>query len=110
MHYLLSVIDDTTNPGPDDEPGAIDTFNDQLKADGQWVFAGGLETIDTSTVVDARSGETAITDGPFVESKEFLAGFWVIQAPDLEVALELAAHGSKACRRKVEVRPFNGVA
>ena len=46
------------------------------------------------------------TDGPFVESKEYLAGFWVIEAPDLDVALKLAAEGSKACNRKVEVRPF----
>ena len=110
MHYLLSVIDDATNPGPADEPGAVDTFNQQLKDDGYWVFAGGLEGLDASTVVDARSGETAITDGPFAETKEYLAGFWVIEAADLDVALELAAGGSKACHRKIEVRPFDGIA
>ncbi len=46
------------------------------------------------------------TDGPFVETKEWVSGFWVIEAPDLDVALELAAAGSKACHRRVEVRPF----
>ena len=46
------------------------------------------------------------TDGPYAESKEFIGGFWVIEAPDLDVALKLAAEGSKACRGKVEVRPF----
>ena len=110
MHYLLSVIDDATNPGGADEPGAIDAFNQRLKDDGCWVFAGGLEGLDTSTVVDARSGGTAITDGPFAETKEYLAGFWVIEAADLDVALELAAGGSKACNRKIEVRPFDGIA
>jgi len=50
------------------------------------------------------------TDGPFVESKEFLNGFWIIEAPDLDVALKLATEGSKACNRKVEVRPFEGIA
>jgi len=110
MHYLLSVIDDSANPGPADEPGAVERFNQQLKDDGYWVFAGGLEALDASTVVDARSGETAITDGPFAETKEFLAGFWVIEAADLDVALELAAGGSRACHRKIEVRPFDGIA
>ena len=110
MHYLLSEIDDAADPGPADEPGAVEAFNTKLKDDGYWVFAGGLEALDASTVVDARSGETAITDGPFAETKEFLAGFWVIEAADLDVALELAAGGSKACHRKIEVRPFDGIA
>ena len=110
MHYLLSVVDDSTNPGPADEPGAVDAFNQKLQDEGHWVFGGGLERPDASTVVDARTGETAITDGPFVESKEYLAGFWVIEAADLDVALKLAAEGSKACNRRVEVRPFLGIA
>ncbi|NPD04520.1 hypothetical protein HN031_07460 [Nocardioides sp. zg-1308] len=110
MHYLLSVVDDTATPGPADEPGAVDRFNDQLKQDGYWVFAGGLQTLDTATVVDARSGDTTVTDGPFAETKEYLAGFWVIEASDLDVALTLAEGGSRACRRKIEVRPFDGIA
>jgi hypothetical protein len=87
---------------------AIDVFNDRLKAEGYWVFAGGLGSPSTATVIDNRSGEAVFTDGPFVESKEYLAGFWIIEAADLDVALKLAAEGSKACNRKVEVRPFLG--
>jgi hypothetical protein len=85
---------------------AIDVFNDGLIAEGHWVFAGGLAAPSSATVIDNRGEEALITDGPFVESKEYLAGFWVIEAADLDVALRLAAEGSKACNRKVEVRPF----
>ena len=85
---------------------AIDEFNDRLRDEGYWVFAGGLGAPSTATVIDNRRGEAVLTDGPFVESKEYLAGFWVIDAPDLDVALELATEGSKCCNRKVEVRPF----
>ncbi|TCM40265.1 YciI family protein [Kribbella sp. VKM Ac-2568] len=106
MQYLVSVIDDKTNSGTPDEMIAINAFNDRLVADGNWVFAGGLSDPSTATVIDNRGGEAVFTDGPFVESKEYLAGFWVMEAPDLDVALKLAAEGSKACNRKVEVRPF----
>ena len=106
MQYLLSVIDDHSGLATPAEDAAIDIFNDQLRADGHWVFAGGLGTPERATVVDNRRGEMVFTDGPFVESKEHLAGFWIIEAPDLDVALKLAAEGSKSCNRKVEVRPF----
>ena len=106
MQYLVSVIDDKTNSGTPEEMAAIDAFNEQVQADGHWVFAGGLNAPSTATVIDNRHGEALITDGPFNESKEFLAGFWIFEAPDLDVALKLAAAGSKACNRRVEVRPF----
>jgi hypothetical protein len=106
MRYLVSVIDDTTGSATPTEMAAIDAFNDRLEADGHWVFAGGLGSPSTATVIDARDGEAVLTDGPFLESKEYLAGFWVIEAPDLDVALKLAAEGSQSCNRKVEVRPF----
>ena len=106
MQYLVSVLDDGTGPATPTEDAAIDVFNDRLQAGGHWVFAGGLALPDTATVIDNRGGEAVVSDGPFLESKEYLAGFWIIEAPDLDVALELAAEGSKACNRKVEVRPF----
>jgi hypothetical protein len=106
MQYLVSVIDDRTNSGTPAEMVAINAFNDRLQAEGHWVFAGGLNAPSTATVIDNRGGEALFTDGPFLESKEHLAGFWVIEAPDLDVALKLAAEGSKACNRRVEVRPF----
>jgi hypothetical protein len=106
MKYFLSVIDETTGSATSDEMAQIDAFNDRLRAEGHWVFAAGLGAPSTATVIDNRNGEAVFTDGPFVESKEYLAGFWVIEAPDLDVALKLAAEGSKSCKRKVEVRPF----
>ena len=107
MQYLVSVIfDDKTGSATPAEMAAIDVFNDRLRAEGHWVFAGGLGSPSTATVIDNRDGEAVFTDGPFLESKEHLAGFWIIEAPDLDLALELAAEGSKACNRKVEVRPF----
>ena len=111
MQYLVSVIHDTTAPAtPDeqeaDEQAAIDVFNDRLRAEGYWVFAGGLGSPSAATVIDNRGGEALFTDGPFLESKEHLVGFWIIEAADLDVALKLGAEGSRACNRKVEVRPF----
>jgi hypothetical protein len=106
MRYLFSVIDDTNGSATPSEMAAIDTFNERLAADGHWVFAAGLGSPSTATVVDNRHGQAVFTDGPFLESKEHLAGFWIIEAADLDVALRLAAEGSRSCNRKVEVRPF----
>src|SRR5215217_9401703 len=101
MQYLLSVIDGTIKPGPPSDMAAIDVFNERLQAQGYWVYANGLGTPDSATVVDGRGAQPSFTDGPFVESKEYLAGFWVIDAPDLDVVLALAAEGPRACNRKV---------
>ena len=106
MQYLMSVIHDQADLATPDEHAAIDVFNDRLQAGGHWVFAGGLTFPEAATVIDNRGKEALVTDGPFLESKEYLAGFWVIEAPDLDVALKLAAGASKACNRKIEVRPF----
>jgi hypothetical protein len=108
MQYLVSVIaDQATADGTPEEHAAIDVFNERLQTEGHWVFAGGLGSPVTATVVDNRGdGPAMVTDGPFVESKEFLAGFWIMEAADLDEALALAAAGSKACNRKIEVRPF----
>jgi hypothetical protein len=106
MKYLISVVDDGTGLATASQDAAIDAFNEGLQAEGHWVFAGGLGSPNTATVIDHRGGEAVITDGPFVESTEYLVGFWIIEATDLDVALKLAAAGSKSCNRKVEVRPF----
>jgi hypothetical protein len=106
MQYLVSVIHDSASLATDDEAAAIDIFNERLRAEGHWVFAVGLGAPSTATVIDNRGGEPVFTDGPFLESKEYLAGFWIIEAADLDVALKLATEGSKACNRRVEVRPL----
>ncbi len=108
--YLLSVHGSDTDPVPDnvqDLYAAVDRFNTELQQSGSWVFAGGLHPARTATVVDATgSGDPIITDGPYLESKEHIGGFWVVDVPDLDAALELARKGSAACQGAVEVRPF----
>src|SRR5262249_38840042 len=104
--YLFSVLDDTTDSATAEEMAAIDAFNEQLRAEGHWVFAGGLASPSTATVIDNRGGEAVFTDGPYLESTEYLAGFWIINGLDLDVARGLAVEGSRRCNRKVEVRPF----
>jgi hypothetical protein len=109
--YLLSVHSVEGEPAPSPEDmhrmfAQVGRFNEQLMADGSWVFAGGLHPADTATVVRYNDGEVITTDGPFAETKERLGGFWIIEAPDLDAALALAAKGSQACEGPVEVRPF----
>jgi hypothetical protein len=106
MQYLVSVIYDSASLATPEEMAAIHVFNERLITEGHWVFAGGLAAPSSATVIDNRGEEAMFSDGPFLESKEYLAGLWVIEAADLDVALGLATHGSKACNRKVEVRPF----
>ena len=106
MQYLLSVIHEGPSLADPEEDAAIDVFNEALRSGGHWVFAGGLAMPETATMIDNRQDAGLVTDGPFLESKEYLAGFWIIEAADLDVALKLATAGSKACNRKVEVRPF----
>jgi hypothetical protein len=112
--YMLSVH----HTGPDDPAfdmspedmqatfEAVDGVNAELQESGAWVFGGGLEMPDSATTVSAHQGETLMTDGPFAETKEFLGGFWVIEAADLDAALKWAEKASAACRGTVEVRPF----
>ena len=106
MQYLVSVIDDGTGrpPRPRRPPSTHSTTGSRPRVTGSSPAASGRPT--PATVIDNRGEEAVFTDGPFVESKEYLAGFWIIEAPDLDVALKLAAEGSKACNRKIEVRPF----
>ena len=110
--YLLSVhlVDDGTPPPP---PEAVQStyervaaLNSELQAAGAWVFAGGLHPPSTATVVRVADGEVLMTDGPFVEGKEHIGGFWVVKAEDLDAALAWATKATQACAAPVEVRPF----
>jgi len=111
--YLMSVLHDYGTEFPPMEEmqpvfEAVDRFNQKLQSEGAWVFAGGLKPIEQTTTVDATGDTPIVTDGPYAESKEYLGGFWVIEASDLDAALAWAKEGSAACAGKVEVRPFEG--
>ena len=84
----------------------VDALNEELMAAGSWVFAGGLHPSSTATVVRLEGDEVLTTDGPFVEGKEHVGGFWVIKAHDLDAALEWGRKATRACRVPIEVRPF----
>ncbi|HUA27741.1 MAG TPA: YciI family protein [Streptosporangiaceae bacterium] len=110
--YFLGVclVDDgSAVPSPEEMQPTYDqvaAFNDEVQAAGRWVFAGGLYPPGTSTVVKSDGIDTLIVDGPFAEGKEYIGGFWVIKAEDLDDALSWAQRGSRACGAPVEVRPF----
>lgn len=109
--YLLAVhhVEGEAPPPPEAMQKAykdVSSFNDELQQAGAWVFGGGLHPPTTATVVRASDGDVLTTDGPFAETKEQLGGFWIIQASDLDAALDWAARASRACAGPVEVRPF----
>lgn len=109
--YLLAVHSVEGTPVPSEEDmqtmfRQVDVVNQEMRAAGAWVFAGGLFPPDSATVVRVENGVTTTTDGPFAETKEQLGGFWVLQCQDLDEALAWAEKGAAACRGPVEVRPF----
>jgi hypothetical protein len=108
--YLLSLYQPG---GGTPEPEVLEpimrdlaALNDEMRAAGAWVFAGGLHDPSTATVVRARDEEFVVTDGPFAEGKEFLGGFTIVRAPDLDAALEWGRRLARASTLPVEVRPF----
>jgi hypothetical protein len=110
--YLLSVYQPD---GPTPPPEVLerisrdlDALNQELKAAGAWVFAGGLHPPSTATVVRARDGAVLTTDGPFAEGKEHIGGFTIVKAPDLDAALAWAHKLTQATTLPIEVRPFQG--
>ena len=111
--YLLSMYQPDGDPPPPEVLEKVmrdvDASNQELKAAGAWVFAGGLHPPSTATVVRLQDGEVLTTDGPFAEGKEHVGGFTIIKAPDLDAALEWGrklARAHHAC--PIEVRPFQG--
>jgi hypothetical protein len=112
--YLLSVWHDedyVVDFSGDDAQrlvAQVGAFNEQLMEAGSWVFAGGLHPASSATVVRATGGEVSMTDGPYAESKEQMGGFWVIEAADLDAALDWARRAAAACEGPVELRPLQG--
>ena len=107
MRFLISVIDDLSNSGTPAEMAEIDKFNDSLRANNQFIFAWGLHAPETATVIDNRNGSNTETGKPHFDAKEHYSGFWVIDADSPETAKKLAFEASKACNRKVELRPLH---
>jgi hypothetical protein len=112
--YMLSVHGthpDEDHPAPPPEVmqqmfDAVDKVNREMVETGVWVFGAGLEPPSDASVVRVERGEVLVTDGPFVETKEQLGGFWIIRAADLDEALAWAEKATQACRAPVEVRPL----
>jgi hypothetical protein len=107
MKYVISVIDTLENPGTAAEMVEIDKFNDSLRANGQWIFAWGLQPPETARVIDNRNDVNLSTGKPLFEAQENFSGLWIIEAENAEVAERLAYSASKACNRKVELRPMH---
>ena len=110
-HYLLSVhmVEGEGYQSDEEMQQAfkdVAALNEDIKKAGAWVFAGGLEPADVATVVREQNGDILTTDGPFIEGKEHIGGFWVIQVADLDEALAWAKKATVACKGAVEVRPF----
>lgn len=110
--YLVSVWHAAT--GPDLSPEQmqqsfkdVDALNAKLQQAGVWVFAGGLHNPASATVVKASGSDVLVTDGPYVETKESIGGFWILDCPDLDSVLDWAKQATVACRVPVEVRPFH---
>jgi hypothetical protein len=111
--YLLSIYQPDGGPPPPEvlEPvmRELHALNRDLKAAGAWVFSRGLHAPSTATVVRARGEDLLITDGPYVEGKEHIGGFWIVEAPDLDAALGWARRAARATTLPIEVRPFQDV-
>jgi hypothetical protein len=111
--YMLTIYQPDGGPPPPEfmESVARDlhALNQQLKAAGAWVFSRGLHAPSTATVVRVRDRDVMITDGPYVEGKEFIGGIWVITAPDLDAALSWGRKAAAATTLPIEVRPFQDV-
>ena len=110
--YMITIYQpDGDPPTPEQlEPvmRGVNALNEEMKAAGAWVFAGGLHPPSTATVVRARGGEVLTTDGPFAEGKEHIGGFTIVKAPDLDGALAWAGKLARATTLPIEVRPFQG--
>ena len=112
--YLISVWHDGNYEADFSTPDAqrrvtqVGAFNEELQKAGAWVFAAGLHPASSATVVRSSAGQVSMTDGPYAETKEQMGGFWVIEASDLDAALEWAGRAAAASGGPVEVRPAEG--
>jgi hypothetical protein len=84
----------------------IDAFNEKLQSNGHWITAAGIQPGAQATVIDNRDNKGEVKPGSLFDAPEFYSGFWIIEAESAEEGLQLAKEGSRACNRKVELRPY----
>lgn len=109
MRYLIAVIESQARPThSQEEIAAIDAFNDELVAAGQRLLAIGIDNPSKSVLIDNRDGQIKQIHGSIMDAEEYVSGIWIIDVPSIQIAQQRAAQGSKACNRKVEVRPILG--
>ena len=106
MRFIIFVIDDQGKRADGDEMKAIDAFNEGLQKNGNWILAAGISAPSNATLIDNRNDRGEVSNSSLFSSNDFYSGFWIIEAESDERAVELAKDGSKACNRRVEVRPF----
>lgn len=106
MRFIIFVIDGPGNPASSDEMAQIDVFNEKLQNNGHWITAAGILPGAQATVIDNRGDKGEVTPGSLFDAPEFYSGFWIIEAESAEQGLQLAKEGSRACNRKVELRPY----
>ena len=108
--YMLTIYQPDGGPPPPEFLESVGrdlhAMNQELKSAGAWVFSRGLHAPSTATVVRVRDGEILTTDGPYIEGKEHIGGFWIVEAPDLDAALGWARKAARATTLPIEVRPF----
>lgn len=106
VRYIVYVIDSQTNTASGNEMDAIDAFNDDLERNGHWVMAAGIGSPKTAILIDNRDSAGLETSGSLFSNDDFYSGFWIIECANDDDARAIAARGSKACNRRVELRPF----
>lgn len=106
MKFIIFVIAKPGALGTSSEMAEIDKFNEKMQSSGHWVTAAGIASADNSLLIDNRNNKNEIISGSLVVSEENYSGFWIIEADSFEIARNLALEGSKACNRKVELRPY----
>jgi hypothetical protein len=108
--YMITIYQPDGGPPPPEVLEKVGrelhALNQDIKSAGAWVFTGGLHAPSTATVVRVRDRDLITTDGPYIEGKEHIGGFWIVEAPDLDAALGWARRAARATTLPIEVRPF----
>jgi hypothetical protein len=106
MKYMMFVATDTNPDTSPEQPGDIETWFAGVESTGKWVAGDRLRPVTDATTVRVRDGELLVTDGPFAETKDWIAGFDILECADLDEAIEIASKHPMARAGRLELRPF----